>query len=117
MSVTNSGLWQSSISVNAQTTELHTESDCTHTIINIPKQDIKPARSGEDNIIFQLKTGETIGIELKYGITFMFSGKYLTHCQSYNENTSGIDNVFIDMASYGNERLYIHIRATLHRTI
>ena len=32
-----SGLWQTSISVNAQTKLLHTENDATYTILSVPK--------------------------------------------------------------------------------
>ena len=34
-----SGLWQTSISINAQTTQLHTENDATYTVIHVPKQE------------------------------------------------------------------------------
>ena len=34
--VSRSGVWQSSICVNSQTSTLHTENDCTYTVITTP---------------------------------------------------------------------------------
>ena len=36
--VSRSGLWQSSICVNCQTSTCHTENDCTYTVITTPNQ-------------------------------------------------------------------------------
>ena len=33
----SSGLWQSQVCVNASTSVLHTERDCTYTLITVPK--------------------------------------------------------------------------------
>ena len=32
------GLWQTSISINAQIKSFHTENNCTYTVIHVPKQ-------------------------------------------------------------------------------
>ena len=39
ISISECGMWQPSICINAQTTQLHTENDCTYTVITVPKQD------------------------------------------------------------------------------
>ena len=36
--MSEAGLWQSSVCVNCQTSILHTENDCTYTVITTPNQ-------------------------------------------------------------------------------
>ena len=56
-----------------------------------------------------------IGIKLEPGMTFMFSGKYLTHRQSCNNNITTSNSTFVNIASYGNERLYNHLKSNIKR--
>ena len=109
-----SNLWQTSICVNAQTEQIHNENDCTYTIITIPKQDTKNGKQ-EYNCITQLMANHNIGIKCNEGMTFLFSGKYLTHRQSCNDNITAQDNIFFSIASYGNARLYNHLKSTIKR--
>ena len=108
----SSGLWNCSLCISCQTEELHTENDFTYTVINTPAQ----VKNGlEVNFLFQLQDKLTVGIELIPGFSFLFSGKYLTHRQSVNDKTVN-DGEFINIASYGNHRLYNHIKSTVKRT-
>ena len=61
------------------------------------------------------KTKLTIGIQLDPGLSFIFSSKYLTHRQSIDDKTVN-DGEFVNIASYGNQRLYNHIKSTIKRT-
>ena len=115
VSISECGMWQSSICVNGQTTNLHTENDCTYTIITVPEQS-KEENTVDDYIfLFQIKKGETIGIKMWDGISFMFSGKYLSRRQAHNETTTTKNSLFFNIASYGNEMLYNHIKRTINR--
>ena len=111
---THSNLWQTSICVNSQTEQLHIENDCTYTIITIPRQDSKNGKQ-EYNFITQLMDNHDIGIKCDEGVSFLFSGKYLTHRQSCNNNTTSCESTFISIASYGNARLYNHLKITIKR--
>ena len=51
----------------------------------------------------------TFGIKLEPGLSFIFSGKYLTHRQVIPDSNSKHGN-FLNIASYGNKRLYNHIK-------
>ena len=51
----------------------------------------------------------SISFKLKYGISFMFSGKFLTHRQQCTHPLNDKDDVFFNIATYGNKRLYSHI--------
>ena len=115
VSISECGMWQSSICINAQTTQLHTENDCTYTVITVPKQDNTKEPTDEYVFLFDLRKGETIGLKMTHSISFMFSGKYLTHRQAHNEFTPNENSVFVNLASYGNSKLYSHIKNTIER--
>ena len=65
--------------------------------------------------MFQLQDKLIVGIQLVPAFSFIFSGKYLTHKQSINDGTVN-NGEFVDIASYGNQRLYNHIKSTIKRT-
>ena len=108
--VSNEGMWQSSFCVDCQTSILHTENDCTYTVITTPNQEKKQAPI----FIIELKKGFTIGLQMDPGLTFMFSGKYLLHRQMILDGNSTND-CFINFASYGNEKLFNHLKTTVGR--
>ena len=115
MKHSDTGIWQASICVSCHTSNLHTENDCTYTVITTPKQEVDDSKMPEYNFIFDLKKGQTIGLSLQPGLSFMYSGKYMTHRQSINQNHANANEVFINLASYGNERLYNHLKSTMKR--
>ena len=52
----SSGLWQSQVCVNASTSVLHTERDCTYTLITVPKQYLrKSPKMKKDLMLICLK--------------------------------------------------------------
>lgn len=83
LSVTNEGIWQSSLSVNAVTKGMYTEDDVTYTTISIPLQQIKSI-ARKYHSIFQLNNKCIVSLPLIDGTTLLFSGKLLTHRQSCN---------------------------------
>ena len=115
ISTTECGLWQSSVCVNATTSQLHTENDCTYTVITTPCQETEKKLPDKYQFLFALKKGETIGITLRRGVSFLFSGKLLSHRQNKDTTTSNDNDTFINIASYGNERLYNSIKKTMKR--
>ena len=94
---------------------LHTENDCKYTVISTTEQDSAYRKMNEYNFILEVLKRETIRIELEPGISFMFSGKFLTHYQASNKDTSNKEDLFTDLASYGNGKLHNQIKATMHR--
>ena len=113
----DSGLWHSTICVNAQTSIFHTEHDCTYTLIYVPSQEKK---KGEKNgtkyhFIFKLKNKENIGIPMYEGITLLFSGKFLTHRQTCNKTCTPVEEVFANLTLCGSKRLYTHIKSSFRR--
>ena len=113
--VSDYGMWQLAVGETCQTSNLHVEDDCTYTIICTPSQDYSAISQSEYNFLFEIKKGVTIGIKLERGVTLLYSGKYLMHRQMHNESIQGESNIFFNFASYGNERLYNHLKASIKR--
>ena len=112
-----SGLWQTSISVNAQTKKLHTENDATYTIITVPKQEQSTQKNDKRQytFLFKLQNKTNMCIKLRSGITFCYSGKLLTHHQTCNMPCSPEVDMFVNFGSYGTQRLYRHMRTSFNR--
>ena len=108
-----SGLWMTAICLTCQTEKLHTEDDLTYTVISVPEQELT---EHEPFFMFELMNKFTLGIKMEAGLSFLSSGKYLTHRQVIPDSSSK-DGNFINVASYGNRRLYIHIKSTVKRVI
>ena len=111
--VSEVGLWQSSICVDCQTSSFHTENDCTYTIITTPQQDKKCAPI----FLFEIKKGFTVGLQMDPGLSFMFSGKYLYHRQMVLDRKDTNERGYINLASYGNDKLFNHFKSTVKRVI
>ena len=101
--------------MNAYTQKFHTESDCTSTVIVVPKQPKIKNNQKVYRFIFQLQKHMNISFKLKYGISFMFSGKCLIHRQQCTHTTHKKDDAFFNIAAYGNKRLYSHINKSFER--
>ena len=112
MECSSSGLWNCSLCISCQTEDLHTENDFTYTVINTPAQTNNMVVA---NFLFELQDSLTIGIKLEPGLSFIFSGKYSTHRQAIDDRIINHGD-FVNLASYGNKRLYNHIKSTIKRT-
>jgi hypothetical protein len=113
----DNGCWQKSICINAQTLEYHVKKDCTYTLITIPEQVNRSEvdLSTKYQFYFKFSQSQHLHIPLKSGISFFFSGTYLTHRQNKDECQHTSDNDFINIASYGNKRLYSHIKQSFKK--
>ena len=113
-SASHAGVWQSSLSVNAVTKGFHTEHDVTYTTINVPSQE-KKSTERKYHFIFKIQNKLNISLPLIEGTTILFSGKLLTHRQTCNVFECTDDELFFNFTSYGNKRLYNHIRQSFIR--
>ena len=96
----NVGIWQSSVSVNAVTKDLHTADDVTYTTITVPRQKSKNI-DRHFHFIFQFGNKCNVSLPLITGTTLLFSGKLLTHRQTCNVHEATNDELFINFSSYG----------------
>ena len=112
------GMWQSQICVNATTSIVHTEDDCTYTFIHVPNQQFKLSkkRKAESMFIFKLNENKNITLSLGNSCSFLFSGKFLSHRQQTATNLNE-GEYFYNIASYGNKKLFSHIKSSFKREL
>lgn len=124
------GILNVHLCVNASTKEFHTEPDATMTIISVPPQyhDTNTtagnyashrynSKYGQSLPQFQfaLAKDETLIIPLKQYTAIAYSGYLLNHRQIYKHADEKSD--FINIASYGNKRLFHNIVKSCKRNI
>ena len=108
-SASDLGIWQSTLSVNAVTEELHTEDDVTYTVIDVPLQK-KSTTDIKYHFLFYINKNINLSLPMNPGTSIVFSGKLLTHRQSCNVYKATEDELFFNFGAYGNKKLYNHIK-------
>ena len=105
-------MWSTMVCINASTREFHTEKYTSYTLITVPLQDYKlQQKSGNIyDLLFKLNDKECISLPLTPDVTFMFSGTFLSHRQNGNTSIDKENNQFVNLSSYGNHKLFTHIR-------
>ena len=120
------GLWQSEMCVNAITRDFHTEKDATYTLISVPQQDFDDKTKKKPSptyFLFNINENTTIGFKMSQSTSFIFNGTMLTHrqfCQDGYEKESIKGkkiNDFFNIACYGNQRLFNHLRHSFRREL
>ena len=119
------GLWQSELCVNALTKDFHTEKDPTYTLISVPKQDFDDKSKKKPSptyFLFNIKENTTIGFKMNQNLSFIFNGAMLTHrqfCQDGYEKecVQNKNSDFYNIACYGNQRLFNHLRHSFRREL
>ena len=66
---------------------------------------------------FNLNENKNVRILYEYQLSFVFSGYYITHHQIPPVNSFHQDYPFINMSSYGNQKLFNHMRASIIRKL
>ena len=101
--------------VNDVTAKFHVENDCTNTVIVVPKQPIIENNNTEYKFVFQIQQYMNLSFKLKYGLSFMFIGKYLTHRQQCSKPSVANKDLFFNIASYRNKHLFNHLKQSFNR--
>ena len=91
----NVGIWQSSLSINAVTKEMHTEDDVTYTTISVPRQEFD-SKDRKFHFMYQFSQKCNVSLPLIAGTTLLFSGKLITHRQTCNVHEATNDELFIN---------------------
>ena len=119
------GLWQSELCVNAVTRDFHTERDVSYTLISVPFQvyDNEQKQQPKNTFfLFKLSENLTIGFKMVPKTSFIFNGNMLTHRQFSEDGYEDLSkrkniNNYYNIACYGNERLYNHMRKSFRREL
>ena len=110
------GFWMSQVCIDASTSTAHTENDCTYTFISVPAQEnvFSKKVKKKSYFLFGLNEVDKVCIPLNQQLSFFFSGLCLLHRQNHPSQDKHSTN-FVNIAAYGNERLFNHIRASFNR--
>ena len=110
------GIWKTVFCVNATTERLHTERDCSYTVIHVPLRDKKVKKCAYFSR-FQLNDKESIYLPMHQNLTFMFSGCLLTHQQINvaSGNAVSNDEEFFNFGTYANRRLFYRVKKSINR--
>ena len=110
------GIWKTVFCVNATTERLHTERDCSYTVIHVPLRD-KKVKKCAYFFRFQLNDKESIYLPMHQNLNFMFSGCLLTHQQINvaSGNAVSNDEEFFNFGTYANRRLFYHVKKSINR--
>ena len=118
-------MWQSELCVNAITRDFHTVKDVTYTLISVPQQYYKDKTKKKPSptlFLFKINENKTIGFKMSQNISFIFNGTMLTHrqfCANGYEKENVRENIsdFYNVACYGNQRLFNHLRHYFRREL
>ena len=112
----SSGCWNVFLYVNGRTNLLHTEKDCAYTFITVPNQSREKNTQLKNKLMFIFKISEEqqLMLPLCNDLSFVYNGKFATHCQACYPDTNDVDKAFFNILSYGNEKLFNHLRRTVH---
>ena len=106
------GLYSAQLCVNATTRDFHTEFDQGPTLTSVPNQNLE---DGPRYIfLFYINTTATLQLPMTAKMSFIFSAGLLTHRQ---ENDSDSNQLFINLASFCNKKLYHHMKKTFKRVL
>ena len=117
VATTKSCFWNTMLYVDGNTQHMHTEKDCAYTLITVPKQSFsrKKILCNQPMFLFQASDKQQIMLPLDDSITFVYNATYLTHHQHYVPGVDQCNDKFINISSYGNEKLFNHLRKSLSR--
>ena len=111
------GCWNTFLYVNGRTEQLHTEHDCAYTYITVPKQIRNEGTPLHNKPLFIFKFSDTqhLVLPLNDNISFAYNGQFITHRQAFMPSMNNNDNLFFNISSYGNEKIFNHLRRTFER--
>ena len=94
-----SGIWMSTVALNAQTLKFHSEQDCTYTIVKVPCQSKVINKYANHQHMFLLKINEqkTIALPFIHNISFFFSPTFITHRQHCDKECNSDGSLFYNI--------------------
>ena len=107
------------VALNGQTSNFHSEQDCTYTFIMVPKQDMNMNNGNKYQRVFLININDenTFAFPMTHNLSFVFSGKFITHRQHCDAKCYNDSSLFYNIVCYGNKRLYSHLKNSFLRNI
>jgi len=113
------GILNTHLCLNAETRKKHTECDSSYTIICVPLQPRACNEKGTHNIAeFELNISEdeAFVIPLDPGTILVYSGYLLTHRQQIRKRNENV-KPFINIVSYSSQKLFRHLMQSFRREV
>ena len=112
-----SGIWMSTIVLNGQTSNFHSENDCTYTLVTVPKQCNKMNHGNKNRRMFLININEQniFAVPMTHNLSLLYSGNFITHRQHCDRECEKDGSLFYNIVSYGNQRLYSHLKKSFLR--
>ena len=112
----SSGCWNAFVYINGRIDLLHTEKDCAYTFITVLQQIREKNTQLKNKLmsIFKLSEEKHILSPLCNYLSFVYNGKFVTHCHAYHPDKNEVDKTAFNISSYSNEKLFNHLRRTFH---
>ena len=117
ISTSVSGYWNTMLYFNGTPSKLHTDKDCSYTLITVPKQMSAVSKNHRNQPMFLFKFNDKDKhiIPLASGVSFVYNGQCITHRQLCVSNNKDTENKFYNISSYANGKLFNHLRKTFSR--
>ena len=111
------GCWNAFLFVDTRTDNFHCENDCAYTFITVPQQERRIYAHKQDGpcFLFKINETQTITLPLHNDSSFIYNASFLTHRQRYEPVANEGDNMFFNISSYANEKLFNHLRKSFDR--
>ena len=111
------GILNYNLCLNAETEQAHTECDSSYTIICVPNQIERKARSGYKNcgsFEFIVNSNCTITVPMYVGTILVYSGFLLTHRQQIRNKDAQFPP-FVNMVTYNSKRMFENVMESFRR--
>ena len=113
----SSGCWNAFLYVNGRTDNMHSENDCAYTLITVPSQVVSKniPLCNQPVFLFQVGTKEQIMLPLVNNLSFVYNGNFVMHRQAFTPIKHIHSAKFFNISSYGNAKIFNHLRRTFER--
>ena len=71
------------VALNGQTSNFHSDQDCTYTFFTVPKQDMNMNNGNKYQRVFLININDenTFAFPMTHNLSFVYSGNFITHRQ------------------------------------
>lgn len=109
------GMLNGHFCLNARTKQSHTECDSSYTVISVPPQNYDGFNTLNAEFHFDISENMTLVIPMFPKVAFVYSGFLLCHHQVL-DSIDPDKGIFLNLASYGNKRLFDNMVKSFRRT-
>ena len=104
------------IFVDSCTANYHVEKDCAYTCIHVPNQDFQKEKDicEQPGFVFQFNDSQRFLLPFNRMVSTIYNAQCLSHRQVYYPEEEERE-IFFNVATYANEKMFNHLRKTIIR--